>query len=88
MFALLALGVRLGAEFVDVEGCWDLMARQKLVLNLRTTTSQKCAAVPRRARVKGVYHTTLGWRVIKKKKKLDVEGCWDLFARQKLVRQL
>ena len=39
------------------------------VLNLRTTTSQKCEAVPRRARVfkahRLVYHSTLGSRAIK-----------------------
>jgi len=42
------------------------------VLNLRTTTLQKCEAVPRRARIKAhrlVYHSTLGLRVIKKKRK-------------------
>ena len=50
---------------------------------LRTTganydpTSQKCAAVPRRARILRrmdfVYHATLGLRVIKKKKNYDPE---------------
>ena len=34
---------------------------------LRITTLQKCAAVPRRA-VRLLYHSTLGMRVIKKKK--------------------
>jgi len=41
------------------------------LLNLRTSTSQKCESVPRRARFKAhrlVYHSTLGFRVIKKKK--------------------
>jgi pentafunctional AROM polypeptide len=30
LFALLALGVRLGSEFVDVEGCWPVAARMVL----------------------------------------------------------
>ena len=41
-------------------------------LNLRTTSSQKCEAVPRRARIKTrrlVYHSTPGTRVVKMKKK-------------------
>ena len=36
MFALLALGVRLGAEFVDVEGCWDLLCLYTLHCTLYT----------------------------------------------------
>ena len=47
----------LGARHLDVLA---LRARGT-VLNLRTTTSQKCKAVP--------YHSTLGSRVIKKKKR-------------------
>ena len=44
------------------------------VLNLRTTTSPKCEAVPKGARIQGSYHrlvyrSTLGSRVIKKKVK-------------------
>jgi len=41
------------------------------VLNLRTTALQKCEAVPRRLVFKAhrlLYHSTLGLRVIKKKK--------------------
>ena len=46
------------------------------ILNVRTTTSQKCAAVPRRAcysRLKdSAYHSTLGLRIIKKKKTVHI----------------
>jgi len=34
-------------------------------------------AVPRRARISGLYHSTLGLRVIKKKKKLCQKGALD-----------
>ena len=42
------------------------------VLNLRTTASQKCEAVPRRLAFEAhrpLYHSILGMRVIKKKKR-------------------
>ena len=44
------------------------------VLVLRTTAKQKCGAVPKRARIEAlrlVHHSTLGSRVIKKKKEKD-----------------
>ena len=40
------------------------------VLNWKKTASQKCEAFQRKARFKArtlLYHSTLGWRVIKKK---------------------
>jgi len=52
-----------------------------LVLDLRTTVSQKCGAVPKRARMYGgrlvskdhrrVYHSTLGSRVMEKRRGVD-----------------
>ena len=42
------------------------------VLDLRTANSQKCEAVPRRARIEGsktLYHSTPGSKVIKQKKR-------------------
>ena len=50
------VGISSGNETVDVRG-----------INLRTTALQKCAAVPRRAHI---FHSTLGLRVIKKRKKV------------------
>ena len=40
---------------VEREGCPLPEDHPGTVLNLRTTTSQKCAAVPRRARIEGSY---------------------------------
>ena len=70
-------GLRVGSDDERVvtvarEGC------------LRTTTLQKCEAVPRRARIfqahRLLYHSTLGLRVITKKKMPAPLGrcCWRL----------
>ena len=56
-------GFRVSGFGVRVDGCGFRVEG--------TTTSQKCEAVPRRARFKArrfLYHSTLGSRVIKKKK--------------------
>ena len=54
-------------------------------LDLRTTTSQKRAAVPRRARscsrlIDFVYHSTLGLRVIKRRRKKKLKSRHDVSA--------
>jgi len=43
----------IGANRSEMELLMEKRRNMEQVLNLRTTTSQKCAAVPRRARIEG-----------------------------------
>jgi len=62
-----------GNDLEDVQKVVELPVRVSTAErrgNLRTTASQKCGVIPRRAIFKAhrlVYHSTLGLRVIKKK---------------------